>query len=376
MMIRGIERSSEMDHRLKEIDQNSGRRARGMRRSAEERRCGFRMGSIIRWALGFGFVMLLLMSLAVTGQAYPSDSWKGGEGESPAEASGRLFDQIADLSHPGDGPPVLISIVRSDRGVALGSDNETLTVRLQVERVRGVDPSEVRRLLGENRTLGEIKAEIEGDDRGYVYRGNIRLGHAHYLLENLTLASKGGNSTLAAELADPVWGAIPTTSEPAHQIAGTVSIETRRLEDGTTIGVGNLLIFGGPYAGSYLVILDSSVGGGCGMESCPAFLRLEDLFLQGVGPSSSTWRGPGFGDPFMEMILAGPGPSTVPSSWGRSGSCFGCPLDPDLHFMISWDLIQSEPEPEDLGWREGLLKGEPICFEHGNGHHGASAVRF
>lgn len=371
MMITGVECSSDSVPPLKVID-----RALWIGRSAEEKGCGFRMESIIRWVLGFGFVMLLLMSLAMMGQASPSDGWKGGEDESPAKTSGLLFYQIADLGPPGGGPPVLISISRSEKGFALGPDNETLPVRLQVERVRGVDPSEVRRLLGENRTLGEIKAEIEGDDRGYVYRGNIRLGHAHYLLENLTLASKGGNSTLAAELAEPVWGAIPTVPEPAHQIAGTVSIETRHLEDGTSIGVGTLLIFGGPYAGSYLIILDSSVGGGCGMESCPAFLRLEALFLQGVGSSSSTWRGPCFVDPFMEMILAGPGPSTAPSSWGRSGSCFGCPLDPDPHFMISWDLIQSEPEPEDLGWRERLLKGEPMGFEHGNGHHGVSALRF
>jgi len=334
------------------------------------------MESITRLVLGFGFVMLLLMSLEVTGQASPLDGWGSGEGDSPAKVSGLLFYQIADLGPPGGGPPVLVSIVRSDRGFALGPDNETLPVRLQVERVRGVDSSEVRRLLGENRTLGEIKAEIEGYDSGYVYRGNIRLGHAHYLLENLTLASEDGNSTLAAELAEPVWGAIPTAPEPAHQIAGTVSIITRHLEDGTTIGVGTLLIFGGTSAGSYLILFDSSVGGGCGMDSCPAFLGLEEMALQGIGPSSSTWRGPGFGDPFLEMILAGPGLVTVPSSWGL-GSCFGCPLgEPDLHFMISWDMIQSDPEPGDFGWLEVLLMGEPMGFENGNGHHGASALRF
>jgi len=336
MMITSIERSSKMIPRAKVLDRDYSRTALGMGRFAEENGCGYRMESIIRRVLGLGFPMLLLMSLAVTGQAFPSEGWRGGEGESPVKVSGLVFYQIADLGPPGGGPPVLISIVRSERGFALGPDNETLPVRLQVERVRGLDPSQVRRLLGENRTLGEIKAEIVGDGGGYIYRGNIRLGHAHYLLEDLNLTSEERNSTLMAVLMEPVWGAIPTGPEPSHQIAGTVSIVTRHREDGSSIGVGTLLIFGGPLAGSYLVILDSSVGRGCGMESCPAWVGdLEGLEAgyvrsQGGAPSFFAWSGPEIRDPFLEMILTSPG-------------CLGCPLEPDRHFIISWDLRRGGP---------------------------------
>lgn len=307
--------------------------------------------------LGPSLAMLLLMSLLGTGQAFPSEGWRKGDGESSAKVPGLVFCQIAEIVQPGGGPPVLISIVRSERGFALGPENETLPVRLQVEKVKEIDPSQVRRLLGENRTLGEIKTEIEGDGGDYSYRGNIRLGHAHYLLENLNLTTEGRNSTLDAELMEPVWGTIPTAPEPGHEVAGTVSIETRILEDGSAIGVGTLLIFGGRYAGSYLVLLDSSAGPGCGMESCPAFLgdlagwEGGDMRPQGGGPSFSTWRGPEIQDPFLEMILTSQGLATVPSSWGPG--CFGCPWEPDRHFMIPWDLRHGEP-PEGGSWADPM----------------------
>ncbi len=246
--------------------------------------------------MGLGMAILILMSSAAVGFPFPSDGLKGEEGGRP-RGPGPVFCQIAGMVHPEEGPPpVLISIVRSERGFALGAENRTLPVRLQVERVRGIDPSQVRRLLGENRTLGEIKAEIEGDDRAYSYRGNIRVGHAHYLLEDLQVSSEGGNSTLEAELAEPVWGAIPAAPEPGRETAGQISIQSRRQQDGSAISVGSLVIFSGPYAGSYAVVLDSSIGTGCGMEPCPGWLgglKVVDMRAPGGGPSSSARGGPG-----------------------------------------------------------------------------------
>lgn len=306
------------------------------------------MRSVFRGVLGPGLGALLLMSLVGEGLAFPLGGCGGGGDEIMAKDPCFVFCQIAHMGHPGERPPVLISIVRSERGIAFGPENETLSVRLQVERARGIDPSEVRRLLGENRTLGEIKAEIEGDDGAYSYRGNIRLDHAHYLLENLNLTSEGRKSTLVADLMEPVWGAIPTAPGPDHEIAGTVSIETRYREDGSSIGVGTLLILGGPRAGSYLVILDSSVGRGCRMESCPAWIGdlegLEAGYIrpQGGVPSFFAWSGPEIRDPFLEMILTSPG-------------CLGCPLEPDRHFIISWDLRRGGPWaglPEGGSWAD------------------------
>ena len=157
----------------------------------------------------------------------------------------------------------MISIVFSEVGFALGQGDEIFPVRLQVEKVRCLDPSRVRRLLGENRTLGEIKAEIEGADGAYSYRGNVRFGHAHYLLEDLNVTIDELNTILEADLMEPVWGwcAIPTGLEPELELAGKIFVETC-IENGSRISVGSLVIFSGPYAGSYALVLDSSFGTG------------------------------------------------------------------------------------------------------------------
>ncbi|MGC9515127.1 hypothetical protein [Methanocrinis sp.] len=267
------------------------------------------MRPLLRRMMGLGMAILILMSSAATGFSPPSDGLKGEECGRRGGA-GPIFCQIAGMVHPQEGPPVLISIVSSERGFALGAENRTLPVRLQVERVRGIDPSQVRRLLGENRTLGEIKAEIEGEDRAYSYRGNIRVGQAHYLLEELRVTSEGGNSTLVADLMEPVWGAIPTTPGSGRETAGQIDIRSRRQEDGSAIGIGSLVIFSGPYTGSYAVVLDSSIGTGCGMGGCPGWLggpEVGEMRAHRGGPSSPPWRSPGFQDPFLERILGGPG---------------------------------------------------------------------
>ncbi len=314
----------------------------------------------IRRVLGLGMATVLLMSLAGTGFAFLPEGRMGGYDQSSTKFPCLVFCQIGEVAHHVDRPPVLISIVRSERGFALGTDDETLPLRLQVEKVRGIDPSRVRRLLGENRTLGEIKAEIEGADEDYSYRGRMRLGHAHYVLENLNLTSVGRNSTLAAELAEPVWGAIPTASDPGLDVVGTIGIETRR-QDGSAISVGSLVIFSGPYAGSYLVLLDSPIGAGCGMESCPASggdlagLVAGYMRPQGGVPSFSAWSGPETLDPFLEMVLAGPGLAAAPSSWGQG--CFGCPWEADRHFTSPWDLRHGGPW---AGFSEGDFWADPV----------------
>lgn len=349
----------------------------------------------IRRILGLGMAMLLLVSLAGPGLAFPSECRRGAEDQSLAKVQGIVFCQIADMGHIGDGPQVLISIVCSERGFALGPDNETLPVRLQVEKVRGIDPSQVRRLLGENRTLGEIKAEIEGDDQAYNYRGSMRIVRAHYVLDNLNMTSEDPNSTLEADVMEPVWGAIPTESEPGLEMAGHISIETRR-QDGSGIGVGSLVIFSGPYAGSYVVLLDSSIGTGCGMDACP--IRGEDLASfaarsevreirqQGDRRSFSAWSGAGSPVWFWDMISRSPGAVMIPSSSTSSStsssstSSFssgcgggGCSFQPDPYAgpseMMPWNLGCGKPGPEGFCGPGGDTEGGPAGFAPGDEPH-------
>ncbi len=335
-----------------------------------------------RMISGLWMAMLLLMSLAGTGLAFPSESRWGADDQSFAKVPGPVFSQIADAAHHGNGPPVLISIVRSDRGFALGPDDETLPFRLQVEKVRGIDPSQVRRLLGENRTLGEIKAEIWGDDRAYNYRGSMRLGWAHYVLDNLNITSEDTNSTLEADVMEPVWGTIPAASEPGLEMVGRISIETR-LQDGFGIGVGSLVIFSGPYAGSYAILLDSATGAGCDMEVCPAWLddlasfaagsEVQEIRQQTDRRSFSAWVGTGSPVPFWEMISKSPGFVMISTSFGPGCAGCVCPfqLDPSLgpSEMAPWDLGWGEPGPESLGHLGGHGEGVPARFAPEDGPH-------
>ncbi|MCR3884502.1 hypothetical protein P0O24_05790 [Methanotrichaceae archaeon M04Ac] len=206
---------------------------------------------------------LLLLSV---GGAHLSSEEGIGRGDGTA---GHFLYQVADVPQNADRPPILITIVRSERGFGMGSDGLILPVRLQVERARAVDPTRVRRLLGENRTLGEIKSEIEGSGEGYGYRGKIRLGEATYLIRNISIIIGDLNSTLEGEVMEPVWGAIPGRSRAGMAMVGKIRVETRP-HNGSVVSVGSVVLFGGhrPRPESYAVILEPSIGGSCRMDVC------------------------------------------------------------------------------------------------------------
>lgn len=272
-----------------------------------------------------GFVMaaLLLASFAGGAGAHPGMDMISGPGAGPV-LPGMAFCTIDGGHQCGGGDPDLISIVRSERGVALRTDGERIPLRLRVEKARGIDPSLVRRLLEENRTLGEIKAEIEGYDRAYSYRGNLRLGRAHYLLEDLKIIVDGENSTLAAELLEPPWGEILAPPATGRNRVGKIAIDTR-LQDGSYISVGSLVIRSGPLAGSYVIVMDPSVGGGRGPDASAVWIgdmiRLEE---RSEDPGAHTNLGrpphPGWGWRGREVTIWG-------ATCGRTGVL---PISPSL----------------------------------------------
>lgn len=207
---------------------------------------------------------LILLSFAGAVAEFPPQFEGGYEEGLQGRPPGTAFCESGGMIRCEENDPALISILLSGRGVALGPGGETLPVRLRVEKVRLIDPSQVRRLLEENRTLGEIRAEIGGgDDGAYGYRGNLRLGRAHYILKGLKVAVDGEKTSLEAELLEPAWGEIPAPPPPGLKKVGTISIDSRD-HDGSAIGVGNLVILSGPLAGSYVVLLEPPPIGGRG----------------------------------------------------------------------------------------------------------------
>ena len=332
--------------------------------SPEQRGCDRVMNPSILRVLGLGFLTLMLVSFAGTGHPFPSDALVIHEEVVRMKGPGVVSTQIVDMGHHGGGPPVLISIVISEVGLALGQGDEMFPVRLQVEKVKGLDPSRVRRLLGENRTLGEIKAEIEGAEGAYSYRGNVRFGHAHSLLEELNVTSDELNTILEASLMEPVWGwcAIPMGPEPELERAGKIYVETC-IENGSRISVGSLVIFTGLYSGSYALVLDSSFGAGWEMTSCSpwawtegsAGLEVLGLFEGRDWPASPAWGRPGREVSIVEAIFSGPelvdiSPPICPGCWAG-----GCPFEPDPYDIILRDMGWGGRCPDFgiLGWDGG-----------------------
>jgi len=315
--------------------------------------------------LFLGFMTLMLVSFADAGHPLPLEPIY--HEEILVRGPGLVAAQIVDIGHTGGGPPVLISIVISEVGLALGQADELIPVRLQVERVRGLDPSRVRMLLGENRTLGEIKAEIEGAEEGYIHRGNLRFGHAHYLLENLSLSSEELNTTLEADLMEPVWGwcAIPDAPESGLELAGRIFVQTS-LANGSEIGAGSLVIFSGPYAGSYALVLASSVGPGLGIAACPDWmdgLAGSELFgacwigdwsgslglgSLGFGSLGSGCPGPCRKVTVAETIRFSPESAGMPPFFCPGCWMSGCPFEPEFDDVILRDLGCGGLRP-DLG---------------------------
>lgn len=254
------------------------------------------------WGLLVGMVALILFASLGSGHPIPGGGGFGG-----------ACPILSDLPPPMDCPPGLISIVLSEAGFALGDEEEVLPLRLQVERVRGVDPSRIRRLLGENRTLGEIRAEIEGAEGEYAYRGNLRLGRSSYLLDRINLTAEGGNTTLEADLMVPVggWGSIPPAPGGGLEAAGRASIETIRRE-GSEIRVGRLVIFGGADAGSYAVILSPAAGRGMGGHHQLGSAAWRDEYGTEIPPTvrPGSWMGPWpeGSDPLLRVQGVGPRP--------------------------------------------------------------------
>lgn len=301
---------------------------------------------------------LLLASFAGGAGAHPGMDMISDPGAGPV-LPGMAFCTIDGGHHCTGGDPDLVSIVRSERGVALRTDGERIPIRLRVEKARGIDPSQVRRLLKENRTLGEIKAEIEGYERAYSYRGNLRLGRAHYLLEDLKIFIDGQNSTLEAELLEPAWGEIRAPPAPGRKRVGKIAIDTR-LQDGSYISVGSLVIRSGPLAGSYVIVMDPSVGGGRGPHASAVWIgdtiRLED---RSEDPGAHTNLGrpphPGWGWRGHEVTIWG-------ATCGRPAAVvISSTLGP-----ASWTgSSPSEPFPGDTAGDNTLRDLEP---RGGTGH--------
>ncbi|OPY54354.1 MAG: hypothetical protein A4E48_00339 [Methanosaeta sp. PtaU1.Bin060] len=198
-----------------------------------------------------GLMVLLFFSFAGTGFSQPGQAPKEA-GHNGQMSHDELMDQNEPEGHMADAPPcqplgLPVDVIHSGNGFAI-LGNESHTLRLNVEALQPLEPMYIRKLLASNKSLAEIRDEIEANEGETIYRGSIRLDREIYPLVNLRLETPSENTTtLAADVASP--GMSPDNET---RIVGAIDM-TIAPSEGGLIGKGDLELNG---KGRYNVLLD------------------------------------------------------------------------------------------------------------------------
>jgi hypothetical protein len=199
-----------------------------------------------------GMAGLLLIGLTGIGLAEPDQI-----NRMDANGEGPMHHQMAGF--PIRGP---IDILHSGCGFAL-KDNESLAMKMNVEVLLRIEPSQIRMQLASNKSLEEIRNNIQAKDGAVIYRGNLMLDGRVYSLVNIEIDPMGNDSTnIRADVADTD---IASDGNELTNI-GRISVVVSPTGDGQ-VGNGELEIDSARQKGKYVVLLDMEPfrRGGCPM---------------------------------------------------------------------------------------------------------------
>jgi hypothetical protein len=206
------------------------------------------MIDICRKILRVGLAMLALISMAAVGFSEADQIYDGDEHGGRARQDLPECARNSMACHP---PGVPVDVLQSGRGFAL-KDNESHVLRLNVENLLPLEPIFVRSLMSSNRTLEEIKDEIQTAGGEMVQRGSMRLDRSIYSLMNIELTPSSDNTTvLQADVVDPGRGSSINNTVIVGRIRATISPL-----DGEVIGKGWLEMNDSGHMGRYTVLLD------------------------------------------------------------------------------------------------------------------------
>lgn len=193
---------------------------------------------------GLVFVGLTGICLAEPNQTNNADGNR--ERMNPEKAYGMMPNQNAGLPM---GVPV--DIVYSGHGFALRG-NESQILRLKVEDILPLEPGQIRGILASNKSLEEIRDDIQAKEGEVTYRGSVILDHSIYpLIEIVATPASNNTTTIKADLADLDL----LSAGNGNATLGNISVRVSP-SDGGMIGRGELNLGLGPHAGNYSVLLD------------------------------------------------------------------------------------------------------------------------
>ncbi len=154
-----------------------------------------------------------------------------------------------------------IEIRKSGSGFAM-SGNQNHIVRMSVEGKIKPDFANIKKLISDNKTLGQIKSEIKAKISAEIsaasYNGSLHLGKGSYNLLNIKVTPLENNSTtINADVAGPKQ----SFKDKPTNVIGHITVTTSR-QDNSSIGEGTLTMNSGQYSGQYKVLFDMKRGMG------------------------------------------------------------------------------------------------------------------
>lgn len=162
-----------------------------------------------------------------------------------------------------------IEIRKTGSGFAM-SGNQNHVIRMSIEGKIKPDLADIKNLISDNKTLGQIKSEIkakmEAEISAASYNGSLHLGQSNYNLLNIKLTLSGNNSsTINADVAGPK---LNFTDKPTA-VVGHINL-TASQQDNNVIGEGTLTMNSGQYSGQYKVLIEMKHGMGRhnGLKGC------------------------------------------------------------------------------------------------------------
>jgi hypothetical protein len=181
----------------------------------------------------------------------------------------------ASLNYSGER---VMRALHSGRGFAM-SDNGYHALKVNVMSDFNLDTSRLNGLVSENKTLGQIKSDIEAEldaqESAANHSGLLVISSSRYVLKSIEWTSgQGENATLEADVAGPInftgrhnASEFEAAIEDA-EVVGHLSMAIADHDDRDIIGQGQLTMNSGKYSGTYkvLVNMDGGMGRGKGME--------------------------------------------------------------------------------------------------------------
>jgi len=144
-----------------------------------------------------------------------------------------------------------VEVLQSGHGFALRG-NDSFLLWLKVESLMPLEVSQIQGLLESNKSLEEIRDDIQQQEGNIVYRVSVILDHVIYLLSDIQLETIDKNSTsLRADLADGEDSSNSSRTDTQGNISVLISPS-----EGGMIGKGEMDLAAGPQAGKYTLLLD------------------------------------------------------------------------------------------------------------------------